>query len=71
MSSRGGPSTLAYLAKQAQNRAKAALALKITPIPSGAPLIPNQPPQPAKTQGISADEEMLRAVREFLGKFSG
>lgn len=62
----GGPSTLAHLAKQKSIRAKTALALGITSAPREAPLRPNQPPQPAKTEGITADEEMFAEARRFL-----
>ena len=70
MADRGGPSTLAYLAKQAQSRAKTAMALRITPTPTATPLAPDQPatlPIPE----VSPDDEMLRAVQEFLERFRG
>jgi len=67
----GGSSTLQYLAKQAANRARAAANLGISKTPTAAPLKPNQPPQPAKTQGITEDEEMLTNVRLFLDRWSG
>lgn len=67
MADRGGPSTLAHLAKQAQVRARTAMALKITPAPE---LIPSAPIEP-HVEEVSPDDEMLRAVREFLERFSG
>ena len=69
MSTGGGG--LAYLAKQAANRARAAANLGISKTPTAAPVKPNQPPQPAKTQDITVDEEMLTSVRVFLERFSG
>jgi hypothetical protein len=71
MSTGGGNSTLAILAKQAANRARVAGNLGISKTPTAAPVKPNQPPQPAKTQGITEDEEMLTSVRLFLEQFSG
>lgn len=65
----GGNSTLIYLAKQAANRARAAANLGISKTPTAAPVKPNQPPQPAKTQNITAEEEMLTSVRLFLERF--
>lgn len=62
----GGPSTLAHLAKQKSIRARTALSLGITSTPRGSPLRPNQPPQPAKTTGITADEDMFAEARRFL-----
>lgn len=67
----GGGGTLAYLAKQAANRARAAANLGISKTPTAAPVKPNQPPQPAKTKDITVDEEMLTSVRVFLERFSG
>lgn len=69
MSTGGGGSTLQYLAKQAANRARAAGNLGISKTPTAAPVKPNQPPQPAKTQDISVDEEMFRMARVFLESF--
>ena len=69
MAGQGGGSTLSYLAKLAQQRAKTAMALKISPEPDDAPLTYGQPAQAAKTTGITPEEEMLAATREFLEKF--
>lgn len=65
----GGPSTLAHLAKQKSIRVRTALALGISPQPREAPLRPAQPPQPAKTQGITVDEDMFAEAKRFLESF--
>ena len=67
----GGGSTLSHLLRQSAARARTALQLGITGEPRGGQMKRVVPAQPAKTEGITQEEDMLSAVRTFLERFSG